>query len=623
MKNLIILIINCLSLITIKTSCYAASDKKLTADSLLSTDAKHSFYAPEDADRKAPPMGFKRQYESVLPPFSNVEVEKNVYEIEASSPKKLKDPRSGTEITIPAHAFIDAKGKPVQGKIVIDYREFRDAADFIVSGIPMSFTANDSITFFKSGGMFEINASQDGQEVYLAPGKQVFVNFISTDTAAYNFYSFNDKENRWDVRGTADASKTKNTELKKLPRAYQYYRSYSNVRFPVYDSASFATRFDSCNYYFTKRRSENYASVISGNSKFLFKQRNIFTKKNSGNQQATPTPIIEGNGTFYKINNLVKVRSIKKTKEGGLLFSLRTNFLTHPEMNIFSSCQWVTTDKFSIHDFKKQYAERMRFNDVRIQQSGEGYVIKLKADSGIYSINAIPVKLSKKKGKTIAQPFSPRYKEYNKSLATRERAFNKRMKRGKLPDNQYYPKQNSEEKKRTAWALTKGVMNEEEKQMSYEEWQKYYAELTANESKVINASAASGEGLMRSLSLDGFGIYNCDQIRRIADPVIVHAKYSSGTKKDIPITCTYIIDEKINGVLSYSTYGKYTPSKIVFGKHSKNRMVVTKENGDIAIFTKEQFGKNKFSDRSKFTFDVKEINSKVNSVEDMRKILAL
>lgn len=109
---------------------------------------------------------------------------------------------SGTKVTFPANAFVDANGKPVSGNVEIQYREFRDQVDFFLSGIPMQYDSAQHTYQFVSAGMMEITGSLDGKPVYLAKGKTVNVEFASKETSTkFNLYKFDTLAGNWNYLG--------------------------------------------------------------------------------------------------------------------------------------------------------------------------------------------------------------------------------------------------------------------------------------------------------------------------------------------------------------------------------------------------------------------------------------
>lgn len=106
---------------------------------------------------------------------------------------------TGTFITVPSGAFVDADGKDVKGEVQIHYREFHDPIDILLSGIPMNYDSAGIQYQLESAGMFEITATKDGMPLSLKPGKSVLVNMIShtPDPTGYNIYNLDTINRKW------------------------------------------------------------------------------------------------------------------------------------------------------------------------------------------------------------------------------------------------------------------------------------------------------------------------------------------------------------------------------------------------------------------------------------------
>jgi hypothetical protein len=97
---------------------------------------------------------------------------------EAENSLKYQYETSGTELMIPAGALVDSKGNPVTGKVDIHYREWRNLVDLLSFEGPMTYHENGVEKIFQSAGMFELQAFQNGEPVFLKPGMEATVNFI-------------------------------------------------------------------------------------------------------------------------------------------------------------------------------------------------------------------------------------------------------------------------------------------------------------------------------------------------------------------------------------------------------------------------------------------------------------
>jgi hypothetical protein len=92
-----------------------------------------------------------------------------------------------------------ANGQPVTGAVDLFFREYRDIPDMLSADIPMHFTDERGTFFFNTGGMFDVRVSQNGQELFMAPGQAYTVNFTATDNLSNaSLFYLNEKENNWD-----------------------------------------------------------------------------------------------------------------------------------------------------------------------------------------------------------------------------------------------------------------------------------------------------------------------------------------------------------------------------------------------------------------------------------------
>lgn len=108
--------------------------------------------------------------------------------------------KTGTKITIPANAIIDETGKLVKGEIELKYREFADAIDVALSGIPMQYRKNNfgSDKLLTTAGMFEINAEQNGKSLKINPDKKIKVEMASFNSKeGYKQFYFDKEVGDW------------------------------------------------------------------------------------------------------------------------------------------------------------------------------------------------------------------------------------------------------------------------------------------------------------------------------------------------------------------------------------------------------------------------------------------
>lgn len=136
------------------------------------------------------------QNRSINPPFADL-VHYEKYKVKNNRKPRTITTKNGSKIHLPAKAFVDEKGKDVTKNVEIKYRDFYNPLDFYLSGIPMDYDSAGTNFTFTSAGMFEINATSDGKQLYLKDGKTIDIDLVSNEESTYNFYNYDTLENEW------------------------------------------------------------------------------------------------------------------------------------------------------------------------------------------------------------------------------------------------------------------------------------------------------------------------------------------------------------------------------------------------------------------------------------------
>lgn len=90
------------------------------------------------------------------------------FTISAAATSTVSGPR-GTRVTVPANAFVTPSGAAVTGNVTLELKEIYDVWEMVVNN---KFT-QVGLTPIESGGQFFIRATQNGQELKLAPGARL------------------------------------------------------------------------------------------------------------------------------------------------------------------------------------------------------------------------------------------------------------------------------------------------------------------------------------------------------------------------------------------------------------------------------------------------------------------
>ncbi len=164
-------------------------------------------------DNLDPSATASRSSLGIAPPLPEADVPFQTFSVQAQQAETL-DLANGTQIRIPADVFVNAQNQPVRGTVGLQYREFHDVADVLLSGIPMHvLDENGEPQIFQTAGMMEIRATQNQEEVYLKAGATIEVEMASYRFAgnkggegesAYGQFYYDETANTWETLAEVD-----------------------------------------------------------------------------------------------------------------------------------------------------------------------------------------------------------------------------------------------------------------------------------------------------------------------------------------------------------------------------------------------------------------------------------
>ena len=108
---------------------------------------------------------------SAINPIEGTSEKPTIFNVSAEEAQVI-DLGNGGSLEFPANAFVDQDGKPVKGKVDVEWQEFHTLGDILPAGIPMKYDSAGVAHDLVSGGMFTIHASQKGESVEIAPAKK-------------------------------------------------------------------------------------------------------------------------------------------------------------------------------------------------------------------------------------------------------------------------------------------------------------------------------------------------------------------------------------------------------------------------------------------------------------------
>lgn len=259
---------------------------------------------------------------SIASPFDNkkIDVGYQEWEVDTKQGKVLKL-QNGSNIHVPASAFVNKFGEPIKGKVKIKYREFHNAADIIASGLPMNYDSAGVRYHFESGGMFELRGSQQGKPVFIAEDKSVDVNMVSYNKdTRFNHYFLDEGAPRPN-QGIAKAQM-----LPSLP----VFQQSSQPQWKLIGKA--------------------VTSPIDSNRKSGESQAQTSDKKTSELKDGPIKPeLLKEQTVIAKGSDLTEKNTNNITKD---YFELKYALDFEPELKVFKGVKWAYADNLSAYDPK-------------------------------------------------------------------------------------------------------------------------------------------------------------------------------------------------------------------------------------------------------------------------------
>lgn len=494
---------------------------------------QHEFFS-----EKIDTIACQKHYVSFTSPAPKLDEVKTVQVINNTKNQVIVYPKSGTEIFIPANAFVTADGKNITGEVAIDYREFRNPLEFVMSGIPMSnINGADPNNYFRSAGMLEINASINGEEVFLKPDKNVTINFESTDGEEnFPLWTFNDSLNQWKEIGQSTPVK-KAAPRQILTAAFYSYRTALQQSAWRNDTTSLKNRFESANYRGLFPASRSYqTSINQGGSIVLY--------------------------------------NVRRTKAKEVVFSIRNNGHNKELGHLASLSFRLDSEEYTRSKFRRRFSsKKCDLNDARVEVVNGNYILRIKDGKNIIDLPVTPVKYHKKKKSAEEINIKSPYKRYQKTLNRRSTVFNKKISRKKNFLAVSVPT-SPEDAYKAAFPL----MTEWEKELTLDQWKMHVDSIEKNEIDLLSGTDATASNFTRHLTLNNFGIFNCDQIKRMDEPVIVLANYTKDQNVINTGNKLYVINQKTKSIFYYGFGGyEYTPSRFVMDAADQNLILHFKD----------------------------------------------
>jgi hypothetical protein len=595
--------------------------------------------------KNKPEIAVNTEIKSVIKPaltWTNLPYEK--FEFDAAIGDTLFT-QNGSIIVFPANALVNSKGEIVQGKIVVQSREFNDALDYSIAGIPMAYDSAGIKYTFISSGMIDIKANQNGEVLHVNPNAKPTLNLVSTNREKNtNLYKLDTITGVWTNKGKDKLSYIKNDVTNK------------NLTGSIVGDAVF---FES------PKRKDN-----DDEQEFFIDEEEI-TKPLPPQKPSNKNPLINIEfvpGSFKEL-----------AIYDGLKFEVISQYSTEatspkvlpkatPQKPRLATEKKVLPNTNTIPVVKNNQSKNTTAIDERKQQTDNSITESVARNSKIDWENIELVKTNtegeyrvmftsgQQKVTYVVKPvlegtayaaaekvYQQKITEYEKiknnrlqDLSKKENEYKNQIKKDSLADAQMIAQNNkvnaknikteaenvkAEAENIKTEALNKiiearNVLVEARNKFMEEQYKliKDRMEIEARNRKKIELELAQSSEILRSFTIDGFGYWNCDQ-PTIPAPMYVKANYFNTQKKSLEFNTLNVAVKNVNRILGSDMYSlPFLPNQ--------QQCVFAFANDKFYYLSYSQFTKLNITSATKsFNFILNEFTGDKNDYNSLKKLL--
>lgn len=579
--------------------------------------------APIDETGKALDLPEPEAAPTVQPPLPGVDIPFDAYTVDAAKGGTIEH-ASGSQLEIPANCFVDADGNPIEGEVNIDYREFHDIAEVFVSGIPMQYDSAGYAYQFETAGMLDIRGSQEGKPVFIAPGKGIDVELISdNEDPKFNLYYLDEEQGAWahlgkdKVRRRAKASEgydpkpgseeietiANNASTEIAPEG----RYSLEVKSRIVDG-KLVNGFIDTTYYTEVDYAPVPVAASAGATSTTTLQVSDLQVNRKGDRLEFNTQAEAQDKALktigndcrraYKITDYyptkAKPAAPKAANDDLYRFLIDVNPEEFPEFTVYENTEFQVGPENT--GFTSKQAEEGLWEDMILEEkvAGESFDVTFIRGNERLNLIVYPV-LSGENLEAAQQEFKQKFAQYETKLATRK-------------DN---------ERKKEEEYLARLEELREEAEAAAEAYQKRIAkraEMWAMNSEVV-----------RSFTVQGFGIFNCDSPQKFPKGAVIAADIVDEDGQAITAQWFYLAEKSRKALFTYGAFD----SKVRQGANHTFRFNPKKRNvawcvtddAKLAIYEPALFASLPRDRQTDATMQMRVIDTEITNVDQVRKLL--
>lgn len=542
---------------------------------------------------------------------------------------RYENPATGTAVFIPANSLVRANGKPASGEVEFELREYRNAADFLASGIPMHYADERGSYFFNSGGMFDLRVNQHGEPLQMAAGQACDVKFTSTHTLTdASLYYFDETKNAWEYR--ADAAFT-NSALPPVVMEATAVRDNRGLQVECLPNESVAPQG------IWAQPSEDEAAnwlhdAIETGYDYAFGKTTMpgwFRKHSNWTNEQLLTGLERS-----------AIR-LKRHKDADEMFFPEDVNNVFTELKAFKDCYFIIDNGLgSKKSFTKEefdsYWERVSV----VQQNGASCYVSFFGKQGLLQFYATLMGSTENEhfdaDKVLAEYThlrNIRQQNFDK-IANAWRHFAQTAQMFQEPAEwcmsapewfDYFEANLPLMRKRYADLKNQGIADDKDLAINtWRNWGKRVRDIwfdNFRNKRSFDLNMSRNDGLSYALRVTNFGLYNCDQIYRLGrgeEVMYVLAAYQSTDGQRVVPKIVSIIDR--NNKL-YFTLPK--AEQIIYAQGRRFDIIVTDVNGRFYRLPGNQYASLNLKDQKSHTFTLEDVTERTHTPRDWAELLEI
>jgi hypothetical protein len=518
------------------------------------------------------------------------------------------------------------------------WREYRNQAEFIASGIPMHFADQRGTFGFNSGGMFEVSAQQGGAALQIADGFSCDISFQPThELNSPSLYYFNAQADNWEyVSASAFGSQSENGLAPVVSEATVIANNVSSNR--SNENAGIGSQNQRiCDLPFVNLTAKDdtaaiIRAAIDMGYQLAFEQAELpvwFSNSMSKSDEKIMDGLERGlvrivkhkdSGTNFFPTDLAKnFTELEAFK--GIYFAAESDsakrIITAPLSSKGDYWQRITV----VQDYPGSEIMVSLFDEER--GLVQAYATMLSSDTKV-SIDPTKVMAKyneirdKRRGVRMAE--IQRYRQFfmlancfkvNGEWCLNDYAWWQYFKENKAMMRERYAK---------LLAAYPAGCSKQQLMQAWAEWTKRQNDFLTN--NVLNnnqLSAATKQNIMRmyTLRVNRFGTYNCDQLFRLGNPVAVQAAYRDQNGRTIIPSNVALMEKSTKIYLTMPTNGDF---QHVVGR--KINVIVTDVRGQTYLLPEDEFAKIRLNGQRAYTYSMREVTDEYQQPEDWQRWLS-